>query len=115
MNIHHPFYGKKVVFKFPHPNLSCFTFYAAYELINLLRLATDEEIKLGKRLDNSISKINNLSLDKDFEIFLNNNIKMKNKIKKCIEDIERKEKELNYYKIKLNLTLITLMRYYKKY
>ncbi|MCT9166204.1 hypothetical protein B9X71_07775 [Acinetobacter baumannii] len=45
----HPFFGKKVVFKYPYLNETCFLFYSAFELIPMLRLATDEEIILGRR------------------------------------------------------------------
>lgn len=47
----HPFYGKKVVFKYPYLNKKCFVFYSAFELIHMLRLATDEEVILGERID----------------------------------------------------------------
>lgn len=45
------FYKKKVVFKYPIENETCFMFVSAFELVGLIRVATKEEELLRKRLN----------------------------------------------------------------
>jgi hypothetical protein len=61
----HPFFGKKVVYKFPHQNKTCFRFYSAFELTSIVRLATKQEIIFGQRVDPDF-----LSLDKGDKMFI---------------------------------------------
>lgn len=62
------FFNKKVVFKYPIDNEACFKFVSSFELIKLIRLATEEEEKAGRRLIKfcNIEKywINELRVDK---------------------------------------------------
>ncbi|MCU4349139.1 hypothetical protein KTH05_15450 [Acinetobacter lactucae] len=51
MFLKHNFYRKKVVFKYPIKNETCFMFISACELLGLIRLATKEEEILRKRLN----------------------------------------------------------------
>lgn len=45
------FINKIVVFKFPIENNACFKFVSSYELLELIRLAEEEEIMQKKRLN----------------------------------------------------------------
>lgn len=45
------FVNKIVVFKFPIENDACFKFVSSFELLELIRLAEEEEITQKKRLN----------------------------------------------------------------
>ncbi|MCG9494181.1 hypothetical protein MCL36_16770 [Acinetobacter pittii] len=51
MFLENNFFKKKVVFKYPIENETCFMFASAYELLGLVRVATKEEELLRKRLN----------------------------------------------------------------
>ncbi|HEE5436077.1 TPA: hypothetical protein R7O47_000073 [Acinetobacter baumannii] len=45
------FVNKIVVYKFPIENNACFKFVSSYEILELIRLAEEDEIMQRKRLD----------------------------------------------------------------
>jgi hypothetical protein len=99
---YHEFFKKKVVFKFPYRNKSCFTFFRAFELIDMVRLATAEEIKRGERIDENIYKNGELVLDKETKKMIDSDINFKKEVEDILELIKKQEDDLKV--VKENLT-----------
>ncbi|WP_336003012.1 hypothetical protein [Acinetobacter pittii] len=97
----HEFTSKKVVFKFPYRNKSCFTFFRAFEIIDMVRLATEEEIKKGERIDEVIYKDGEIFLDENILSLIENDIIFKEEFENILGLVKNQEEELKIIKEKL--------------
>ncbi len=100
------FLFKKVVFKFPYRNKACFTFVSAFELVDILRLATKEEVEKGERIDKVIYDKNGLIFDEQINFLINNDFGFKKNVEEMFNLIVRKEEELSVIKENLLIQII---------
>lgn len=98
---YHEFTSKKVVFKFPYRNKSCFTFFRAFELIEMLRLATQEEIERGERIDDDICREGKLVVDEKIKVLVNEDINFKKEVEDILFLIKKQEEDLKVIRDKL--------------